>query len=243
MSKFHGRNVRVYIDGFDISGYTNSLSVEQTADIVDVAGFGDSNKNYVVGLYDSKVMHDGFFEDTPTTGGHAVIAPRLGSAVQFMACIGTQQGAFGFAGSAELERTYDVNSSITDAVKHKVELDNYGTQGVDNVTMLLSRAQQSGTGPSFNSGTFSNAGGRFYMQNFGTFGVATPITASGSMRVIGGTDAAMSTAGTVLLADFGAIGSAGGSAQGISYSGTMPQFIQVDCYSGTPNVAVAFVRI
>lgn len=243
MAKFHGRNVRVYIDGFDISGYTNSLSVDQTADIVDVSSFGDSKKNYVVGLYDSKVMHDGFFDDTPTVGGHAVLSARLGSSVQFMACIGTQQGAYGFAGSAELEKSFDISSKITDAVRHKIEMDNNGTQGVDNITMLQSRGQINGTGVAFDSGTQSNAGGRFYMQNFGTFGVTTLITASGSMRVIGGTDAAMGTGGTVLLADFGAIGSAGGSAQGISYSGTMPQFIQVDGYSGTPNVAVGFVRI
>jgi hypothetical protein len=241
LPKYHGRHTRVYVDGYDISGYTNSLNVSTEADTVDVSSFSDTKKNYVVGLSDSQVEHDGFFDDTATAGGHAVLSQRLGSAVHFMASIGTYQGAFGHAGSAELQQMYSVTSGITDAVKHKSKLSNFGTQGVDQILLVNSKQQFSGTGAALDTGTASNAGGRAYMQNFGSWNAATPANASGSVRLIGGTDAAFTASGTVLLADFGAVTTTA-SAQGIAFSGTVPRYVKVDHYSGTPQTAVGFDR-
>lgn len=241
MPKWHGKHTRVFVDGYDISGYTNSLSVETSADIVDVSAFSDEKKNYVVGLFDSQVMHDGFFEDTPAFGGHAVLSARLGSAVNMVASIGTFQGAPAFAGSAELEQSYSVASQITAAVTHKVKMINFGTQGVDHGFLVQGKRQFNGTGQPWDSGSASNNGGRAYLQNFGSYGAAAPADASGSCRLIGGTDSAFTASGTALLVDFGTV-TQSPSAQGIAFSGTVPRYLKVDNYSGTPQVAVAVVR-
>lgn len=239
MAKYHGRNIHIYIDGYTMAGFTNTVNVEQTADIVDVSAFGDSKKNYVVGLFDSQVTHDGFFEDTPNSGGHAVLSNRIGSAVQFMLTIGTVQGAYGFAGSAELENMYSITSAINDAIKYKSKLVNGGTQGIDNTITLQARQQRSGTGVSWDSGTATNNGARIYLQNFGSYNASTPGNASGSVRVLAGSVAGGTT---TTLVDFGAVGTAP-SAAGSAISGTVPEFILVDCYSGTPQVAVAIARL
>lgn len=241
MAKFHGKNVRVYIDGYDISGYTNTLNVEQTADIADVAAFGSRVKEYVVGLYDSKVTHDGFFDDTAFIGGHSVLSARIGSSVNFMAIIGTTPGGYGFAGSAELESSYNINASISDAVKHKTALMNYGTQGVDPAFTVAARGTiPNGTTAAMTTTPTSIAGGRAYIQNFGSYSLPAGQSggALGTVWLIGAADSAFTT-GTAVIASFGSQGTAP-SASGLAFSGTA-QFMKLLQGGGTfmPHVAVS----
>src|SRR3990172_5235444 len=128
MAKFHGKNVRVYVDGYDLSGYVNSLSIDQTGDPVEVSAFSSGSKEYVVGLYDSKVSHSGFFDDTVDVGAHAVLSARIGSSTNFMALLNTNVGGPSFAGSAELENMYSLSGAINGAVTFKSELNNFGTE-------------------------------------------------------------------------------------------------------------------
>lgn len=241
MTKYHGKNMRVYVDGYDISGYTNSIDVQNTADTVDVGAFSSTAKEYVVGLFDSGIEHAGFFEDTPVSGGHAVLGGRIGSAVHFMALIGTAAPGYGFAGSAELENMYSLEASISGAITHKSKLSNYGTQGVDSVVTVASKRSQSGTSAPIDSGAASNSGGRAYLQNFGSFGASVPVNAVGSIVLIGGTDAAFTPTGTVGLAVFGTQGvTPFGS--GISFSGTFPRYLSAWASNGTPQFALAVAR-
>lgn len=242
MSKFHGKNVRVYIDGYDISGYTNSLDVEQTADPVEVSTFASSSKEYVVGLYDSKVSHSGFFDDAGTAGGHAVLSGRLGSAVNFMALVGAEPGGYGFAGSAELENAYSVAASIGGAVTHKTGLSNEGTQGVDPTVTIVGRGTlaAAGTSAAVQTTPSSVAGGRAYIQNFGSYGLASPGSADGlgTVFLIGAADAAFSS-GTAVIASFGLQGTAP-SASGLPFTGTA-QYMKIlqGGGLGRPQVAVS----
>ncbi len=239
MAKFHGRHVRVYVDGYDISGYTSTLDVEQTADTVDVAAFGSSKKEYVVGLYDSKVSHDGFFDDTAEEGGHAVLSSRLGSAVNFMASVGANPGAHGFAGSAELQDMYSVAAAITGAVTHKSKLSNFGTQGADPTVTIFPRGTMSAGTSTAVATPRNTAGGRAYIHNFGSYGLTSGTGgALGTVWLIGAADAAFST-GTAVIASFGSQGTAP-SASGLAFTGTA-QFLKLLQGGGTfmPQVAVA----
>jgi len=242
LAKFHGKHVRVYVDGYDISGYTNSLEVEQGADVVDVAAFSSASKEYVVGLFDSIVNHGGFFDDTANEGGHAVLSARLGSATNFMALIGTSPGGHGFAGSAELEAVYSVEASIAGAITHKSKLTNSGTQGIDNTITIVGRGTLAAAGTSTAVATTpsSVAGGRAYIQNFGSYGLASPGSADGlgTVFLIGAADAAF-TSGTAIIASFGSQGTAP-SASGLAFTGTA-QFMKIlqGGGLGRPQVAVA----
>ena len=239
MAKYHGRHMRVYVDGYDISGYTNNLSVNTGADVVDVSGFSDGKKNYVVGLFDSQVEHDGFFDDTATVGGHAVLNQRLGSAVHFMASVGVLPGAAAFMGSAELEQSYSITSAITDAVKHKSKMINFGTQGVDDGLLLATRGTISGGTTEAVAFPLNTLGGRAYLQNFGSFGLASGTGgALGTVWVIGAADAAF-TSGTEIVAAFGSQGTAP-SASGVAFSSTA-KFMKLLQGGGTfmPQVAAA----
>ena len=221
MAKFHGKNIRVYVEGYDISGYTNSLDIEQSADVVDVAAFSSASKEYVVGLYDSKVTHDGFFDDAGTAGGHAVLSERIGSSVNFMALINPQAGGHSFAGSAELIDSYSIAASIAGAVTHKSKMSNFGTQGVDPTVTIFPRGTMAAAGTSVAVSTPQNtAGGRAYIQNFGSYGLSAPGSADGlgTVFLIGAADAAF-TVGTAVIASFGSQGTLP-SASGLAFSGS-----------------------
>ena len=241
MAKFHGKNVRAYIDGVDISGYTNTVNIEQSADTVDVSAFGSANKEYVVGLYDSKATHSGFFDDTADVGS-TILANRIGSSVNFMMLMGTSPGQYGFAGSAELENSYSVNSSIGGAITHKVALSNSGTQGIDPTFTIASRGTigAAGTTAAVTTTPTSVAGGRAYIQNFGSYGLPAGQAqgALGTVFLIGAADAAF-TSGTAVIAAFGSQGTAP-SASGMPFTGTA-QFMKLLQGGGTfrPQVAVA----
>jgi len=239
MAKFHGKNARAYIDGYDMSGYANSISVDQSADIVDVASFGDTKKNYVVGLYDSEATHDGFFDDTVDVGSHKILSDRLGSSVNAMFLIGTAPGAHGFAGSASLENTFSVEASIGGAVVYKTKLSNSGTQGLDPTIQIASRGTLGAAGTTEAVATTPSAtgGGRAYIQNFGSYGDVGAGNI-GTVWLIGGAQAAFSS-GTAIIASFGLQGTAP-SASGLAFTGTA-QFMKLLMGGGTfrPQVAVA----
>jgi hypothetical protein len=202
MSKYHGKNIDVFIDGYDMSGFANSLTVDQTGDPVEVSAFSSASKEYVVGLYDSKVSLSGFYDDSGTIGVHDVLTARIGSAVNFMALVSNNVGGYSFAGSAELVKMYNVGAAINGAVTFKTELDNYGTEGVDSCITLAGRGTIAGSGLAAAVLITATAGGRVYMQNFGSYGVPASVAPGcrGTVYVIGGYDAAFTPAGTTVLA-------------------------------------------
>lgn len=61
MAKRHGKNGQVILDGVILPSVTWSL--DRTTDKVDVSGFGDANKIYVVGKQDLTGTISGFWDD------------------------------------------------------------------------------------------------------------------------------------------------------------------------------------
>lgn len=67
MSRHHGKNARLYV-AIASSGlaspvpFINAWEINGTTDKEDVTAFGDTNKNYVVGLPDAQGTYGGFFD-------------------------------------------------------------------------------------------------------------------------------------------------------------------------------------
>ena len=62
MAERHGKNSRVILDGVTIKCTTFDLNMAQ--DTVEVTGFGDSNKRYVLGHKDFQGTFSGFWDDS-----------------------------------------------------------------------------------------------------------------------------------------------------------------------------------
>lgn len=123
MAKYHGRLSEFRIDDSaaglrDISADVNSVEAPQTGDTVEVSGFGDDTKKYVVGLKDSQMRVQGNFNDTATTGSHPVlsgiVAGTAGLKMHYWPR-GSVSGAPVFRGSV-LCSEYSVSAGISAAV-------------------------------------------------------------------------------------------------------------------------------
>jgi hypothetical protein len=142
MAKWHGRNSYVAIADSGstmrvISGDVSSIDAPSDQDIVDVSGFGDSKKNYVTGLADTKVSLKGQFNDLgaaappSNSGAHGILSALIGGTTGYLFKFGPKGSASGypmFQGSYLLSK-YNITSAINGAVMFDADLVPFGTAG------------------------------------------------------------------------------------------------------------------
>ncbi len=143
MAKWHGKNVFIAIQDVvdkqwrNIGVDVNSVDLPSEQDIVDVAGFGDTKKNYVTGLADSKVNFKGAFDDSGTavfpaqSGAHNVLSGLIGATAGYGFKCGPKGSASTypvFQGSFLLSK-YNLMAAINGAVMYDCDLVPFGTAG------------------------------------------------------------------------------------------------------------------
>ena len=78
MAKVNGLNVRLYVEGYDLSGDANALSgLGYTNELLDVTTLDVSAKKRIVGVADAEVSVDAFFDPAssdPTRSGRPTAA-------------------------------------------------------------------------------------------------------------------------------------------------------------------------
>lgn len=67
MTRYHGKDGRIQIDHYDLSGLANSWTLNTNRDVAEVTAFADTAKEFVVGDYGCDVAWTSFF-DTGTAG-------------------------------------------------------------------------------------------------------------------------------------------------------------------------------
>jgi len=78
MAKVNGLNVRLYVEGYDLSGDANSLSsLGYTNELLDVTTLDVSAKKRIVGIVDSEISVDAWF-DNAASRQHAVWTSNSG---------------------------------------------------------------------------------------------------------------------------------------------------------------------
>ena len=128
MAKYHGRLSELHLDDSgatqrDISADVNSVEAPANADTVEVSGFGDTTKKYVVGLQDSQMRVQGNYNDAANTS-HAVLSGVVGGTTGLEMHFYPQGSASGvpvFEGSV-LCSEYSVSSGIGAAVTWSANL-------------------------------------------------------------------------------------------------------------------------
>jgi len=146
MPKLHGKNVRVYLDGYDLSGDSNSVEPGFAADVVDISCFGDTSKTYVVGLADPQIRWAGVYNDAANRE-HAVGSGRVGSQVMWNAAFGETRGNRGVGGSLNVSE-YSVSSPISGAVAFSANITGGGATGIyeHGLTTILPKGSVPGGG-------------------------------------------------------------------------------------------------
>jgi hypothetical protein len=114
MARRHGSGGQVAIDPAGGSAYTtvgslNSWTLDQTRDKVDVTAFGDTNKQYVVGLADTKGSFGGWWDETTTPTGIFDVA-GIATPVGLKLVPSTQTPTYFWSGLAYLDASIDVKA-------------------------------------------------------------------------------------------------------------------------------------
>jgi hypothetical protein len=124
MAFVHGKSTDFRIDNSggtltDISAYCDSVDFPQSVETAETTTFGDSNKDYIVGLKDSTVSFSGKWDSALD----AILAPILGQA----ASVSFQYGPAGstvtnvkYTGECFLT-SYQVTGSVGDVVTFSAE--------------------------------------------------------------------------------------------------------------------------
>lgn len=130
MAFVHGKTSKFSIDNssgtpVDISAYCDDISFSRNLDTAEVSTFGDSAKEYLIGMSDATISVSGKFDAAGASTVDAVLAGILGaSATSTFQYIpgGGNVGANnpGYAGECWLT-SYEVSGAIGDAVSFSAE--------------------------------------------------------------------------------------------------------------------------
>lgn len=93
----HGKACRIFLDGFDVSAFFNSVTCTGTADIAETSTYTATSKSYVLGLQDNTLSASGFYS-SPTGELPDRFNAALGSAVKSIWTIYPQGDAIGLDG-------------------------------------------------------------------------------------------------------------------------------------------------
>jgi len=230
VGKMHGKHTRIMIDGYDISGDANSFEPGYSADTIDVSGFSDERKTFVVGLADPALRLGAVYNDAANRI-HDVGRARVGSEVALAAVWGTGQGKYGVGGTVSLSE-YSVSAPISGAVTSSISMAGGGGNGVFEFLRTLWGKSLMDDDPSgFDTGeTPSNAGFSGHLQLIG---------GSGTIALQSSTAEAGPT--WVTRINFGSH-SAPYAAYVGTYNGTAPQYLRAVMPSGDATAWCGYKR-
>lgn len=118
MPKVAGKEVRIYVDGYDISGDNASFDATLSLADLDVTGFGKNAHQRIVGHQDHTITTRGHWDDTALVGLDAVYSAMLGSnsnviTVLFDEFVDDYEGsADAFTLRGQLQTNYTVASNV-----------------------------------------------------------------------------------------------------------------------------------
>lgn len=139
----HGRNAKVYINGYDLTNTFTSAQTNASSDTAEVSAFSDTHKAYIPGLVDTTMQLDGN-HDIATSGNDKILEAVLGldSCVAAYLPAGDAIGATGYCIQAD-ETAFQVSSPVNDKVGVSAQLQSQGVG--DNAVSVANLASRTGT--------------------------------------------------------------------------------------------------
>ena len=169
MAKVNGLNVRLYVEGYDLSGDANSLSsLGYTNELLDVTTLDVSAKKRIVGIVDSEISVDAWF-DNAASRQHAVWTSNSGKLptadqdvlIPMGSAVGDQ-----FVGLASKQGTYNVTRAPGSAMSASAVFSANGSAAEfgEMLTAHDDTHSSAGSGTVVDSGASSSNGGTGYLQ-------------------------------------------------------------------------------
>lgn len=144
----HGKDTKVYLDEFDLSGYFNSADVSVSNDTAESTAFSASSKTHLLGLNDGTVSLAGMWS-ADTDGSDEELQAILGAATTPLVTVALSAGTIG--NRAVIAKAQALNYAISNPVGDvsAVTADLHAsTDAVSNLTHAVSTGVQLTTGAS-----------------------------------------------------------------------------------------------
>lgn len=162
-----GTEAKVYVNGYDLSGYLKSAAVNAGREMYDSTTLGDTDREYVGGLGDATFSADGLFEaDSAAPKIDDILAAALDLAASVILThlpYGDGLGNRGVGIDGD-EATYDISSPVDDLVSVTVEVQS--SVGAEPIKVLHPHGAETitGNGTGVDNGASSSDGGSGYLQ-------------------------------------------------------------------------------
>lgn len=194
----HGKNIKVYVNGNDLTGYFDTIDQAGTAKTAEVTTFGALAETFIAGILGGTISADGFF-DGSANAVDAILSSILGGTTRW--CWYPQDdvlGGFGY-GMLAINTSYTVKGAIGAAVRAAAAAQsNVGIERIQNLHVLgaetvgANGVGQDGMAASTSGGaaylqvTACNTGGTVVIQDSadnatGWAAIATFTTVAGSL--------------------------------------------------------------
>jgi len=241
MAKVNGLNVRLYVEGYDLSGDANSLSsLGYTNELLDVTTLDVSAKKRIVGIVDSEISVDAWF-DNAASRQHAVWTSNSGKLptadqdvlIPMGSAVGDQ-----FVGLASKQGTYNVTRAPGSAMAASAVFSANGSAAEfgEMLTAHDDTHSSAGSGTVVDSGASSSNGGTGYCQLLSLDSGSVTVNLQESTSS-GGSYSNFMTFSTVAAA-------AAPSAERLTMEGTVQRYIKVTTTGTFSNakIVVGFSR-
>ena len=176
MAAVHGKNGRVYIEGFDMSCYMNSANLDTSVDVSDITVFCDNSKRYLEGLKDATFAGDGVYDDDVDTLDTLINDIKGVNAVYSYYPALDTKGNIGY-GFESIRTAANIAVSITEHVNFSLAAQ--GDDGVDRIVSITPKVliDEDGSTTSLDLGVGGNGttGGVLYVHITDITGTVTVV--------------------------------------------------------------------
>lgn len=159
----HGKKAKVFANGYNVSGYFNSVTVSGEADTAEVSTLGSDDKAYIAGMKDATISLEGFY-----AGGvgdiDELLESWLGTTTTWTVVMTDDStGALAYMVKA-VDTTYEVGAEIGAAVSVSAEGQVTGGREAGRVLHALAARTATGTGTSVDNGASTSGGLAAYLH-------------------------------------------------------------------------------
>jgi len=157
MAKLVLKNVKLYLNGYDLSCDHNSVSFGYSANEVEATVFCDDAVRRLAGLPSFEITHNGYV-DTATDGSDSVLFPLVGSTGNIMTLSATGANAGDIASfSKGVEFEYSPSGNVGDMFSFTSVLRSEGEKLVRGVILHNDNESASGNGSALNIGSVGSS--------------------------------------------------------------------------------------
>jgi len=243
MAKVNGLNVRLYVEGYDLSGDANALSgMGYTNELLDVTTLDVEAKKRIVGIADAEISVDAWF-DAASNRSHAVWTSNSGKQPTADQDVLVPMGAAvgdPCVGLVSKQGTYTTTRSPGSAISANATYTTSDGSGLEFGVMLTAHDDthsSAGSGTVVDGGAATSNGGAAYLQIFSL--------ASGSVTV--SVQESTSSGGSYTnIVNFSTVAAAAApTSERLVMTGTVARYLKVTTTGTFSNakIAVGFTRL